>query len=228
MLLDSVDRRGRILVLAGVNGAGKSSVLGTALRGHGGRYFNPDEAARTLRAEAPAFTSEEANAGAWELGRRQLERAIAARDEYAFETTLGGRTIAALLGRALDAGLEVATHYVGLDAPERHIARVRERAARGGHDIPEAKIRERYTTSRAHLVELLPRLTELVVYDNSAERDPATGAVPTPTRLLDMAGGRVRFVAPREDIPAWAAPIVAAALISHARPAARQAATNTR
>ncbi|HBH79151.1 MAG TPA: ZTL protein, partial [Nitrospira sp.] len=36
-------------MLAGVNGAGKSSIGGAAIRQHGGKYFNPDEAARTLR-----------------------------------------------------------------------------------------------------------------------------------------------------------------------------------
>ena len=38
----------RIYVLAGVNGAGKSSIGGAMIRAAGGQYYNPDEAARQL------------------------------------------------------------------------------------------------------------------------------------------------------------------------------------
>jgi predicted ABC-type ATPase len=211
----------RITVIAGVNGAGKSSVVGATIRARGGAYFNPDEEARALRAEDPGLSQEAANARAWEAGRAGLERAIARHEHFAFETTLGGATITALLGRALDAGLEVVMRYVGLDSPERHVARVRSRVARGGHDIPEAQIRERYRRSREHLVALLPRLTSLVVYDNSIEGDPEAGVAPAPRRLLHMTIGRIITVAPAAQIPEWARPIVSAAILSDERRAGR-------
>ncbi len=49
----------RITVIAGVNGAGKSSVAGTALRQSGGEYFNPDEVTRAILSAAPALSEEE-------------------------------------------------------------------------------------------------------------------------------------------------------------------------
>lgn len=107
--------------------------------------------------------------------------------------------------------------YVGLDTPERHLARVRARVARGGHDIPEATIRERFRRSREHLVGLLPRLTSLVVYDNSAEGDPEAGAAPAPRVLLRTAAGRIVAVAPAAEVPDWARPVVAAAILSDER-----------
>ena len=201
-------------MIAGVNGAGKSSIVGATIREAGGRCFNPDEEARSLRKSDPSLSEAAANGLAWALGRRGLERAIARQEDFTFETTLGGRTMASLLAQALDAGLEVVVRYVGLDSPERHIARVRARVDRGGHNIPEAKIRERYTTSREHLIALLPRLTDLIVYDNSVEQDPHRDAAPTPTPLLEMADARILFIAPRELIPSWARPIVAAAILS--------------
>src|SRR3981081_4345306 len=87
----------RLHVLAGVNGAGKSSIGGASLRSFGGEYYNPDEAARALMAANPALSQVEANGAAWHQGRRLLERAIAERFEYAFETTLGANTIPRLL-----------------------------------------------------------------------------------------------------------------------------------
>jgi predicted ABC-type ATPase len=211
----------RITVIAGVNGAGKSTLVGETIRARGGAYYNPDEEARALRAADPGLSQEAANARAWEAGRAGLERAIARGEDFAFETTLGGATIATLLGRALDAGLEVVVRYIGLDSPERHLARVRSRVARGGHDIPEAMIRERYRRSREHLVALLPRLTSLVVYDNSVEDDPEAGVAPAPQRLLHMAAGRIVAVAPAARIPEWAHPIVSAAILSDERQAGR-------
>jgi hypothetical protein len=145
-------------------------------------------------------------------GPTPSERAIEARLDFAFETTLGGTTITALLEKALDRGLEVRIWYAGLNSPELHIARVRQRHARGGHDIPEADIRRRYDTSRLNLIRLLPRLTELRLYDNSAEADPEAGRSPKPRLVVHMLGARIRGPRGLRRTPEWAKPIVAAAL----------------
>ena len=199
-------------MLAGVNGAGKSSVGGATLRRNGADYFNPDEATRRILAVNAGASLEEANSAAWLEGRRLLERAIAERLDFAFETTLGGNTIARLLETALAAGVEVRVWFVGLSSPELHIARVRERVAAGGHDIPEAKIRERFDASRLNLIRLLPKLTELRVYDNSAEGDPKRGKVPRPRLIVHVIQGAVRERCALEDVPDWAKPIVLAAV----------------
>jgi predicted ABC-type ATPase len=201
-----------IYVLAGTNGAGKSSIAGAMFRQAGGEYFNPDEAARLIRARDPGLSQAQANGAAWRQGVRLLERAIAERRTFAFETTLGGRTITASLERALSAGLEVRVWYIGLSSPELHMARVRARVARGGHDIPEARIRARYDSGRLNLIRLLPRLTELRVYDNSAEADPHAGVAPEPRPILHTIRGKVASSCPLAETPEWAKPILAAAL----------------
>jgi predicted ABC-type ATPase len=102
--------------------------------------------------------------------------------------------------------------YAGLSSPGLHVARVRARVAPGGHDVPEEKIRERYDSSRADLILLLPRLTVLQVYDNSAEGDPASGKAPRPLLVPHMERGRIRARCANEAMPDWAKPIVVAAL----------------
>lgn len=199
-------------MLAGVNGAGKSSIAGATFRAAGADYYNPDEAARSLRAANPRLGAAEANSAAWHQGRRLLERAIAERRDFALETTLGASTIPRLLAQAAAQGIEVRVWYVGLDSPERHLARVRSRVRGGGHDIPEADIRRRYDHSRLNLIELLPRLAALRVYDNSIEADPAAGRAPSPVLVLHMEGGRIVGPADLARTPAWAKPIVVAAL----------------
>ncbi len=202
----------RIYVLAGVNGAGKSSVGGAAFRAFGADYFNPDEAARSLMAVNPVLPQADANAQAWQQGKRLLERAIADGLDFAYETTLGANTMPRLLRAAAQKGAEVFVWYAGLSGPELHIARVKARVMKGGHDIPEADIRRRYQHSRLNLIHLLPHLAALRVFDNSADADPARGMTPKPMPVLHMEHGKILNVPDLRHTPDWAKPIVAAAL----------------
>jgi len=203
----------RIYVLAGVNGAGKSSIGGAAFRAFGGDYYNPDEAARALMAAHRGLEQTQANAAAWQQGKALLEQAIAKRLHFAFETTLGASTIPRLLEDAAAQGIAIHVWYAGLASPELHVARVRARVRRGGHDIAESDIRRRYEHSRLNLIRLLPSLAALRLYDNSAEADPASGLAPLPRLLLHMQRGRILGPEDLSATPNWAKPIVAAALI---------------
>jgi predicted ABC-type ATPase len=204
--------RPRLFVLAGVNGTGKSTIGGDLLTQAGIGWFNPDTFTRQL-VETTGSPLADANAAAWQEGLRRLEAAIASGGNYAFETTLGGNTITAKL-REASATHDVLMWFCGLDSPEHHLARVRLRVSRGGHDIPEAKIRERCVSSIANLIALLPHLARLQVYDNSRDAEPGT-PVPNPRLLLQLDHGRI--VWPREvqtlrDMPDWAKPILEVAL----------------
>lgn len=208
-------RRARITVLAGVNGAGKSSIAGAMLRQSQGEYFNPDEEARRIRLKAPALSPAEANAQAWQKGKSFLEKAIAEGKDFAFETTLGGKSITDLMIEAVTQDrAELWVWYAGLESPELHLKRVSERVAKGGHDIPESDIRRRYETSHLNLIRLLPFLAKLSVYDNSREADPAQGARPEPQPVLVFDSRGISFpdTARLKATPAWAKPIVMAAI----------------
>ena len=201
-----------LFVLAGVNGAGKSTAGERELTQAGLVWFNPDTFTRKLM-EASGASLEDANAMAWQQGVRQLDTALTNGTDYAFETTLGGNTIARTL-REASRTHDVTMWFCGLDSPERHIARVRQRVSRGGHDIPEAKIRERWVASLANLAALLPHLSQLQVYDNSVDAAPGQ-PIPDPRLLLQMEAGRIAWptdVATLARTPDWAKPILEAAL----------------
>jgi len=206
-------RPGRILVAAGTNGAGKSSIVGEFLAAKGGAYFNPDLAARELIQKG--VPTEQANASAWKLGFNALQRAISNNEDFSFETTLGGNTIARELHQAIKVGLKIYIWYVGLASPELHIARVRARVGRGGHEIPEAKIRERYPKSLANLVSFIGSAAQVHVFDNSVE---STEGLPQTIRVFRVRGERI--VEPdletlMTQTPNWAKPVVAAAVKVH-------------
>ena len=203
-----------LYVLAGVNGAGKSSIGGHLLEREGLTWFNPDAFARELKA-ASGCDQDVANAQAWQEGMRRLDEAIAKGLSYAFETTLGGKTVTAKL---LDAtkSHDVLIWFCGLSSPELHIARVKARVAAGGHPIPEGKIQERYPLAQLNLIKLMPHVAYIQVYDNSTEA-AADGTVPDPLLVLKMENGRVISPAP-DDLKAlqnaaeWTRPILEAAL----------------
>lgn len=204
----------RITVLAGTNGAGKSSIAGARLRETGGAWFDPDDATRRILAANPGMDLAAANGAAWSEGIRRLRHAIDTDSDYVFETTLGGRTVTGLLHEAAAAGMALWIWYCGLDSPARHLARIRSRVAHGGHDIPEQRVRERYDASRKNLIRLLAEAAVVHVYDNSAEADPKTGRAPEPALVLHLAQGKLAY--PRTptqlaSIPDWAKPIVASA-----------------
>jgi predicted ABC-type ATPase len=183
-----------IFVLAGVNGAGKSSIGGAFLRANQHEYFNPDHAARRIMKMKGASINE-ANALAWQEGKLRLESAIETRRSYSFESTLD-------------------VWFVGLSTPEQHIARVRARVASGGHDIPEEMIRQRWDSSRRNVIALMPFLADLWVFDNSHEGDSSAGTIPPPRELVYWSDGAI--VSPEADTlaatPEWAKPIIARAL----------------
>jgi predicted ABC-type ATPase len=206
-----------LFVLAGVNGAGKSSIGGHLLEQAGLTWFNPDTFAREWMAATGSGQSA-ANAIAWQEGMRRFDEAIRKNQNFAFETTLGGRTV---VNKILDATrqYDVMVWFCGLASPELHIARVKARVAAGGHDIPEAKIRERYPRALENLLRLMPHLAHLQVYDNSVEA-PIGGAVPDPKLLLEMERGRLTRPAPTDlkalqQTPEWAKPLLEAALPEH-------------
>jgi predicted ABC-type ATPase len=147
---------------------------------------------------------------------RRLDEAIAGGCDHAFETTLGGHTAAATIAAATRTH-DVLIWFCGLASPDQHVARVRARAAAGGHDVPEARIRERHPRALTNLIALMPDLAHLQVYDNSAEA--GTGEpIPDPVLVLEMEDGRLIW--PGSDdldalqhTPDWAKPLMEAALI---------------
>lgn len=197
-----------IHVLAGVNGAGKSSIAGSAIRAAGQEWYNPDEFARVMREQYPHEPLGEINSAVWHEGHRRLLAAIRDNTDFTFETTLGGHTITNTLLDAIAAGVSVNVWYCGLASPELHMERVATRVARGGHDIPEELIRSRYKSSMRNLCRLAPGLYQLAVCDNSKPLNDE--GLPSIRRLLHIVNGEIQEL--DRDMPDWAKPIAAVTL----------------
>jgi predicted ABC-type ATPase len=135
----------KVVVIAGANGAGKSSVAPAVLRK--ALLVNEFVNADTIAAGLSAFSPE---AVAVTAGRVMLERIrelARQRRDFAFETTLASRTFAPWLRKLQSQGYRFHLVYLWLPSADRAIARVAERVRRGGHAVAEEIVRRRYDRS---------------------------------------------------------------------------------
>jgi predicted ABC-type ATPase len=196
-----------ILVLAGVNGAGKSSIAGASLRAHGQACYNPDEEVHRLHGLYPQRRLRDIYHQVLVEGEGRLKEAIRQDHHYTFETTLGGDTTTGLLLDAIAAGVAVHIWYCGLNGPDLHVERVAARVARGGHRVSPALIHSRYRASMKNLCRLAPGVQELALYDNSAPLNSA-GKPDRLRRLLHLRDGQwLQLEIP--TMPDWAKPVAA-------------------
>jgi predicted ABC-type ATPase len=157
-----------VIVLAGINGAGKTTASREVLAEAFGvlTFVNADVIAQGLSGFDPA-------ASALEAGRIMLARLHSLAEEradFAFETTLAARSYAGWLDELRGTGYGVHLFYYWLNSADLAIARVAARVRAGGHHVPEATIRQRYGRSIRNLFGMyLPVVSDWKVYDNSHE-----------------------------------------------------------
>ena len=151
------------LFYAGPNGSGKSTLRGLDDDSRIQIHIDPD-------AIAHAMNTRDAQAADLSAGREAIRRfkaALTAKTSFSMETTLSGASILKRMADARAAGFAVALRYVALDDPDENVARVADRVARGGHHIPEAVIRRRYTESLENLPLAVVLCDRAIIRDNS-------------------------------------------------------------
>ena len=139
----------RCLIIAGPNGAGKTTFALEYLPVIGIRHFlNADMIASGLSPAAP----ESQAVAAGRLFLKEIEARISVREDFAFETTLAGRGYLKLIARLRASGWSVELHYLAVPDVSLSKARVAERVAHGGHNIPESDIERRFPRSLHNLL----------------------------------------------------------------------------
>lgn len=145
-------------IIAGPNGAGKTTFALDYLPQVAGvtHFINADLIAAGLSPLAP----ERELLAASRIFQQELAERITARESFAFETTLAGRTYLRLIERLRSSGWRVELIYLALPSAEMSRLRVAERVAHGGHDIPLADIERRFPRSLRNLLGDYGRLVD--------------------------------------------------------------------
>lgn len=160
-----------VIVVAGPNGAGKSTSAIELLPAHLGIsvFVNADVIARGLA----AFDTASADIAAGRLMLSRIRELAAARECFAFETTLASRSLAPWIAGLCQSGYEFHLYYLWLNSPDLAVARVQARHQSGGHLVPEVDVRRRYARSAANFLKSFrPLSTTWRVYDNSGPDGP--------------------------------------------------------
>jgi predicted ABC-type ATPase len=137
-----VGRLKKIIIIAGLNGAGKTTFARDFLpsEAHTLRFINADLIAAGL---AP-FNPESVAFKAGRLMLQEIDECVAAGHDFAFETTLSGLSYLQKIKRWQALGYQVKLWFLSLPNDDLAVARVAQRVMQGGHNIPEDVIRRRF------------------------------------------------------------------------------------
>jgi predicted ABC-type ATPase len=157
-------------IIAGSNGAGKTTFATRFLPKYAecANFINPDLIARGLS----PFDPDAALARAGRLVLEGIQEASKSRADFAFETTLAGRSYVRVIRDLRARGYRIHMFYLWIPGPQLALLRIRERVRKGGHNVPASDVRRRFGRTLGNLFHLYRSLLDtLRVFDNST-REP--------------------------------------------------------
>jgi predicted ABC-type ATPase len=158
----------QLWLLAGGNGAGKSTFYHQFLAPKGVKLVNADLIANIINPERPENVSYEAA----KVAEIIMDKLLQQGDNFCFETVFSHPSKIDFVARAKALGYEVVLVYIHLNIPELNEARVQQRIAQGGHRVPVEKIYSRIPRTMQHIATTLPLVDEARLLDNSFYDDP--------------------------------------------------------
>lgn len=165
-------------IIAGPNGSGKSTLYGSSRDAIYGNtiiadttrpfwIINPDLLTSRIQL-AEKLTLQDANVEAVKRIEAWLEASIDAHQSIGVETVLSTGKYRRLVELAKARGFEIRLIYILLRSLDLNIGRVALRVKKGGHDVPAAKIAERWHRSLEQLPWFLDHADWALIFDNSA------------------------------------------------------------
>jgi predicted ABC-type ATPase len=159
-------RKPTCFIIAGPNGAGKTTFALRYLPQIAGcrNFVNADLIAYGIS----PFDSLSAQYQAGRLFLREIYANIDKRADFAFETTLAGRSHINLIKKLKQDGWHIVLFFLWIPDAAFSKSRIRERVEHGGHNIPDDTIFRRFPRIMHNLVKIyIPLCDRIICYDNS-------------------------------------------------------------
>jgi len=161
----------QLWLLAGGNGAGKSTFYRCFLEKAGLQFINADLIAKQIDKSNPEEKSYEAAAIAEKLRSMLLKQGAS----FCFETVFSHPSKIDFVAEAKSLGYEIILVYVHLETAELNLARVSQRVSEGGHAVPDDKVLARIPRTVHNIRTVLPLVDRAQFYDNSSQQLPFKG-----------------------------------------------------
>lgn len=139
-----------VYIIAGPNGAGKTTFAKEFLPFYAKcrNFVNADLIAQGIS----PFHPEAASIKAGKILLKQIHDLAEKKVDFAFETTLAGRSYEPFLRRLKSKGYEIHVYYLWIPDVDLALRRIKDRVAQGGHNIPAVDVRRRFQKSLNHFL----------------------------------------------------------------------------
>lgn len=194
--MDEYKRKPELIVIAGPNGSGKTTVTRQFLHhewSDGVVYINPDQVAKEIFGD---WNSQESVLKAANYCAEWRERCLKQKTSFVFETVFSAEDKIDFILRAKAAGFFIRIFFISTESPTINAARIANRVMAGGHSVPIDKIITRYYKSIFNCETIADKVDRLYLYDNSID-----GRIARPLfRLTDGVLGKMYVT----EVPEWA------------------------
>ncbi len=161
-------RKKQLWVLAGGNGAGKSSFYRTRLEPLGLPFINADILAKQLFPHAPETHSYDAAKIAAELRTKLIHDGRS----FCMETVFSHPSKVDFVAQAKTQGYQIILVFIHLDIVSLNQARIMQRVSGGGHSVPEGKVKNRIPRTLKYIKQALPLCDQAYILNNSSADNP--------------------------------------------------------
>ena len=181
----------RLWIIAGGNGAGKTTFYELRLKHLGIPFVNADMIAKKVFPEDPEGSSYRA-AKIAEILRFEH---IRAGNSFCFETVFSHPSRIDFLAEAKALGYRINLVVIHVSSPALNIARVARRVVEGGHNVPNEKVETRIPRMLNNIKQAIPLCDLVKILDNSNTDGPYRP-------VLTITNGKMqKFIDP---LPDWA------------------------